>query len=197
MKLVRYGAAGSEKPGLIDKAGKLRDLSAHVKDFSGDALSPASLAKLAALDPASLPAVDGSPRMGSPIGGLPKFIAIGLNYVDHAKEAGMAIPSEPIVFMKALNSLCGPNDDVLVMKPRGLNHGFIVGVIPPYAADGSVLCPDWIVQGGGTGLRRERGHAYPIKSLYKSGGVVDWSGRTLCWSTMNTPSMTSTPAQNF
>ncbi len=72
-------------------------------------------------------------------------------------------------------SMVGPNDDVLVMKPRGLNHGFIVGVIPPYASDGSVLCPDWVVQGGGSGLRRERGHGYPIKSLYKSGGVVDWS----------------------
>jgi 5-carboxymethyl-2-hydroxymuconate isomerase len=117
MKLVRYGAAGQEKPGLIDKAGTLRDLSAHVQDISGDALSPASLAKLAALDPASLPAVDGKPRFGSPVGGSPKFIAIGLNYADHAAEAGMAIPSEPIVFMKANNSLCGPNDDV--EKPRG------------------------------------------------------------------------------
>ena len=85
MKLVRYGASGSEKPGLIDKDGKLRDLSAQVKDFSGDAFSPANLAKLAALDASSLPAVDGSPRLGSPVGGLPKFIAIGLNYADHAK----------------------------------------------------------------------------------------------------------------
>ena len=117
MKLVRYGATGSEKPGLIDKDGKLRDLSGHIKDFADDAFSPESLAKLAALDPASLPAVDGSPRLGSPVGGKPKFLAIGLNYIDHAKEAGMPIPSEPIVFMKALNSLCGPNDNV--EKPRG------------------------------------------------------------------------------
>ncbi|MGM4990168.1 fumarylacetoacetate hydrolase family protein [Tardiphaga sp. 841_E9_N1_2] len=117
MKLVRYGAFGSEKPGLIDKDGKLRDLSGQVKDLADDAFAPANLAKLAALDPASLPAVSGSPRIGSPVGGKPKFIAIGLNYADHAAESNMPIPSEPIVFMKALNSLCGPNDDV--EKPRG------------------------------------------------------------------------------
>jgi 2-keto-4-pentenoate hydratase/2-oxohepta-3-ene-1,7-dioic acid hydratase in catechol pathway len=117
MKLVRYGAIGSEKPGLIDKAGKLRDLSAQVKDLAGDAFAPASLAKIAALDPASLPLVEGSPRIGSPVGGAPKFIAIGLNYADHAAETGAAIPTEPIVFMKANNSLCGPND--AVEKPRG------------------------------------------------------------------------------
>ena len=117
MKLVRYGTFGHEKPGLIDKDGKLRDLSGQIKDLADDAFSPANLAKLAALDPASLPAVEGSPRLGSPVGGKPKFLAIGLNYIDHAKEAGMPIPSEPIVFMKALNSLCGPNDNV--EKPRG------------------------------------------------------------------------------
>jgi len=117
MKLVRFGAMGSEKPGLIDKAGKLRDLSGQVKDLSGEAFSPANLAKLAALDPASLPEVGGSPRLGSPVGGAPKFIAIGLNYADHAAESNMPIPGEPIVFMKAVNSLCGPNDDV--EKPRG------------------------------------------------------------------------------
>jgi len=99
MKLVRFGAIGSEKPGLVDKAGKLRDLSAHVKDLAGDALSPASLAKIAALDPASLPEVTGSPRLGSPVGGAPKFVAIGLNYADHAAESGMPFPAEPIVFM--------------------------------------------------------------------------------------------------
>jgi 2-keto-4-pentenoate hydratase/2-oxohepta-3-ene-1,7-dioic acid hydratase in catechol pathway len=117
MKLVRYGDTGHEKPGLIDKDGQLRDLSGQIKDLADDAFSPASLAKLAALDHAALPAVSGSPRLGSPVGGKPKFLAIGLNYIDHAKEAGMPIPSEPIVFMKALSSLCGPNDDV--EKPRG------------------------------------------------------------------------------
>ena len=117
MKLVRYGAVGQEKPGLIDKSGQLRDLSAQVKDLAGEAFSPASLAKIAGLDPAKLPAVGGNPRIGAPVGGQPKFIAIGLNYSDHAEEVGMQIPAEPIVFMKANNSLCGPND--AVEKPRG------------------------------------------------------------------------------
>src|SRR6201747_2972984 len=112
MKLVRYGAAGQEKPGLIDKSGQLRDLSAQIKDFSGDAFSPASLKKLSALDASALPAVDGKPRLGAVVGGLPKFIAIGLNYVDHAKETGNPIPPEPIFFMKANSSLSGPNDPV-------------------------------------------------------------------------------------
>ena len=90
MKLVRYGAKGAEKPGLIDKSGQLRDLSAHVKDLDGEAYSPASLAKLAALDASKLPAVDGKPRFGAPVTGISKFVAIGLNYVDHAKETGNA-----------------------------------------------------------------------------------------------------------
>jgi 2-keto-4-pentenoate hydratase/2-oxohepta-3-ene-1,7-dioic acid hydratase in catechol pathway len=144
MKLVRYGAAGHEKPGLIDATGKLRDLSAHVTDFSGEALSPANLAKIAALDPASLPAVDGSPRMGSPIGGLPKFIAIGLNYVDHAKESNLPIPTEPIVFIKANNSLCGPHDDV--QKPRGstkldweVELAIIIGTKAKYVTEADAL----------------------------------------------------------
>jgi 2,4-didehydro-3-deoxy-L-rhamnonate hydrolase len=117
MKLVRYGEKGKEKPGLVDKSGQIRDLSAHIEDLAGEAFSPASLAKIAALDPTKLPAVSGKPRIGAAVGGTPKFLAIGLNYTDHAKEVGMAIPSEPIVFMKANNSLCGPND--AVEKPRG------------------------------------------------------------------------------
>jgi 2-keto-4-pentenoate hydratase/2-oxohepta-3-ene-1,7-dioic acid hydratase in catechol pathway len=116
MKLVRYGAIGQEKPGLIDKSGQLRDLSAHVKDLSGEAYSPASLSKLVALDPASLPAVSGSPRLGAPVTGISKFVAIGLNYVDHAKETGAQIPTEPIFFLKANTALSGPNDPV--EKPR-------------------------------------------------------------------------------
>jgi 2,4-didehydro-3-deoxy-L-rhamnonate hydrolase len=116
MKLVRYGALGAEKPGLIDKSGQLRDLSAHVKDLDGEAYSPASLAKLAALDPSKLPAVDGKPRLGAPVTGISKFVAIGLNYVDHAKETGNPIPPEPIFFLKANSSLCGAND--AVEKPR-------------------------------------------------------------------------------
>jgi 2,4-didehydro-3-deoxy-L-rhamnonate hydrolase len=144
MKLVRYGAIGQEKPGLIDKSGQLRDLSAQVKDFTGDAFSPASLAKLAGLDPAKLPAVDGKPRIGSPVGGLPKFIAIGLNYTDHANEVGMPIPAEPIIFIKANNSLCGPND--AVEKPRGstkldweVEIAIIIGTRAKYVSEADAL----------------------------------------------------------
>ncbi|SHH97053.1 fumarylacetoacetate hydrolase family protein [Bradyrhizobium erythrophlei] len=144
MKLVRYGAIGQEKPGLIDKSGQLRDLSAHVKDFTGDAFSPASLVKLAGLDPAKLPAVDGKPRIGSPVGGLPKFIAIGLNYTDHANEVGMPIPAEPIIFIKANNSLCGPND--AVEKPRGstkldweVEIAIIIGTRAKYVSEADAL----------------------------------------------------------
>jgi 2,4-didehydro-3-deoxy-L-rhamnonate hydrolase len=144
MKLVRYGAMGQEKPGLIDKSGQLRDLSAHVKDLTGEAYSPASLAKLAGLDPATLPAVDGKPRIGAPVGGLPKFIAIGLNYSDHANEIGMPLPSEPIVFMKANNSLCGPND--AVQKPRGSTKldwecelAIIIGTRAKYVSEADAL----------------------------------------------------------
>ena len=116
MKLVRYGAKGAEKPGLIDKSGQLRDLSAHVRDLDGEAYSPATLAKLAGLDTSKLPAVDGKQRFGAPVTGISKFVAIGLNYVDHAKETGDPIPPEPIFFLKANTSLSGPNDPV--EKPR-------------------------------------------------------------------------------
>src|ERR1700736_5012566 len=144
MKLVRYGALGQEKPGLIDKSGQLRDLSAHVKDLAGEAYAPASLAKLASLDPATLPAVGGKPRIGAPVGGLPKFIAIGLNYTDHAAEVGMQLPSEPIVFIKANNSLCGPND--AVEKPRGsrkldweVELAIIIGTRAKYISEAEAL----------------------------------------------------------
>jgi 2,4-didehydro-3-deoxy-L-rhamnonate hydrolase len=117
MKLVRYGEKGAEKPGLIDKSDQLRDLSAHIKDLNGETYSPASLKKLAEIDPASLPAVPGKPRLGAPVTGISKFVAIGLNYSDHAKETGNQIPTEPIFFLKANTALSGPNDPV--EKPRG------------------------------------------------------------------------------
>ncbi len=116
MKLCRYGNPGQEKPGMIDSAGKLRDLSKVVKDIDPDALSPESLKKLAAAKADSLPLVDGNPRMGVPVSGISKYVAIGLNYSDHAKEANMAVPTEPIIFMKALSSICGPNDDTIQPK---------------------------------------------------------------------------------
>ena len=117
MKLLRYGPPGGDKPGLLDRDGKIRDLSGAVKDIDGAALSPASLAKLRAIDPASLPLVSGTPRLGPCVGGVSKVLAIGLNYRLHAQEAGMPIPSEPIFFLKATSSICGPNDDVII--PRG------------------------------------------------------------------------------
>jgi 2-keto-4-pentenoate hydratase/2-oxohepta-3-ene-1,7-dioic acid hydratase in catechol pathway len=117
MKLVRYGAKGQEKPGLIDKSGQLRDLSAYVKDLDGEACAPASLAKLAGLDTSKLCAVDGKPRIGAPVTGISKFVAIGLNYAEHAKQTGYPIPSEPIFFLKANTALSGPTDPL--EKPRG------------------------------------------------------------------------------
>ena len=116
MKLLRYGAVGQEKPGLLDADGTIRDLSGVIADLDGAALSPAAPKRLAALDPRTLPAVTGTPRYGVPVAKVGKFIAIGLNYSDHAKEAGMAIPTEPVVFMKAISCLVGPNDDVVRPK---------------------------------------------------------------------------------
>jgi 2-keto-4-pentenoate hydratase/2-oxohepta-3-ene-1,7-dioic acid hydratase in catechol pathway len=144
MKLVRYGALGHEKPGLIDDNGQLRDLSGQLTDFAGDAFSPANLAVLAKLDTATLPVVNGQQRFGSPVGGAPKFIAIGLNYADHAAESGLPVPSEPIVFIKANNSLCGPNDDV--EKPRGstkldweVELAIIIGTRAKYVSEADAL----------------------------------------------------------
>ena len=144
MNLVRYGAIGQEKPGLIDKSGQLRDLSDHVKDLNGEAYAPAALAKLAALDPAKLPAVGGKPRIGAPVTGISKFVAIGLNYVDHAKETGAQIPTEPIFFLKANTALSGPND--VVQKPRGstkldweVEIAAIIGTRAKYVSEADAL----------------------------------------------------------
>lgn len=117
MKLVRYGNPGAEKPGMIDADGTLRDLSGHVDDIAGAALGDDTLARLAGLDPASLPAVDGDPRLGPCVGRIGKYMCVGLNYTDHAEETGNPIPKHPILFMKATSAVVGPNDDV--MMPRG------------------------------------------------------------------------------
>ena len=117
MKLVRHGATGAERPGLIDAEGTLRDLSGHIDDIAGDALTPEGLAKLAAIDPASLPVVDGAVRFGPCVGRVGKFLCIGLNYSDHAAETGQTVPPEPILFTKATSAIIGPNDDVVM--PRG------------------------------------------------------------------------------
>jgi len=117
MKLLRYGAKGAEKPGLLDADNQIRDLSGHVADIAGDVLTPAGLAALAQLDPASLPVVAGNPRIGACVGQVGKFVCIGLNYADHAAESGMDVPEEPIIFNKWTSAICGPNDAVEI--PRG------------------------------------------------------------------------------
>ena len=144
MKLVRYGNPGKEKPGLIDAAGKLRDLSKQVKDFDGSALGEATLSKLRKLDTNKLPLVKGSPRMGCPVANIGKYVAIGLNYRDHAAESGMPIPKEPIIFMKATNCIQGPNDDV--MLPKGsvkgdweIELGIVIGTKARYVSQKDAL----------------------------------------------------------
>ena len=144
MKLVRYGNPGKEKPGLIDAGGKLRDLSAIVPDIGPAQLNAAVMAKLAKLDPAKLPAVRGTPRMGCPVAGVGKFVAIGLNYADHAAESGAPIPKEPIVFMKATTCIQGPNDPV--MLPKGsvksdweVELGIVIGTRARYVTQKAAL----------------------------------------------------------
>ena len=116
MKLLRYGEIGREKPGLLDAGGQIRDLSAIVPDLAGAALGRESLNRIRALDPAALPVVEGNPRIGAPVGLVPKFLGIGLNYRDHAEETGMPIPEMPIVFAKASSCVSGPYDPVLAPK---------------------------------------------------------------------------------
>ena len=121
MRLLRYGPKGAEKPGLLDSRGRIRDLSREISDINAAALAPESLARLAALNPESLPAVEGSPRLGCPVNPVPNLVAIGLNYADHARETNSPIPEEPIVFMKHTGSIIGPNDKVRI--PRGASKG--------------------------------------------------------------------------
>jgi 2-keto-4-pentenoate hydratase/2-oxohepta-3-ene-1,7-dioic acid hydratase in catechol pathway len=144
MKLLRYGSAGQEKPGLLDSTGAIRDLSGVVPDITGNTLLPDSLAKLRKVDPASLPKVNGTPRIGPCVGRVGKFICIGLNYSDHAAESGMAVPTEPIVFMKATSCIVGPNDDVEL--PRGskktdweVELGVVIGKQAKYVTEQDAL----------------------------------------------------------
>jgi 2,4-diketo-3-deoxy-L-fuconate hydrolase len=116
MKLVRFGDAGSEKPGLVDADGKIRDLSGHVADIDASAVTPEGLAKLRGIDPASLPEAPAGVRLGAPVAGMRNFIAVGLNYEDHARETGAEIPKEPILFNKLANCIVGPNDDVIMPR---------------------------------------------------------------------------------
>jgi 2-keto-4-pentenoate hydratase/2-oxohepta-3-ene-1,7-dioic acid hydratase in catechol pathway len=142
MKLVRYGEPGREKPGIIDGEGRIRDLSAQVPDINGATLSPASLARLAGLKVDELPPVSGAPRLGACIARPGNFIAIGLNYADHAAEAGLAVPTEPVIFNKAPNCITGPDDDTVIPKSSTkldyeVELGVVIGSPARYLADES------------------------------------------------------------
>lgn len=144
MKLLRYGPKGQEKPGLLDAEGRIRDLSGHVTDITPAQLYGEELAKLKAIDPATLPVVEGEPRYGVPVNGSRKFIAIGLNFADHAAESNLPEPSEPVVFMKAISCLSGPNDTVVI--PRGsektdweVELGIVIGKPASYVEQADAL----------------------------------------------------------
>ncbi len=139
MKLVRYGAIGHERPAILDASGTLRDLSAIVPDIAGNALTPEGLAKIKAIDPATLPAVEGNPRIGACVGAVGKFVCVGLNYTDHAEESGMAIPDEPVLFMKPTSCIVGPYDNVEI--PRNsvktdweVELGIVIGKTAKYVS---------------------------------------------------------------
>ena len=140
MKLARYGDGGSERPALVDGDDRLRDISDHVADIAGAALAPEMLARLAALDPATLPLVEGTPRLGPCVGGVGKFLCIGLNYSDHAAETGATVPPEPVLFTKATSAIVGPNDTVRI--PRGstktdweVELGIVIGTAAKYVSE--------------------------------------------------------------
>ena len=139
MKLLRYGAPGQEKPGILDAAGHIRDLSAVIADIGPLCITPDALAKLHLLSPETLPLVTGSPRLGVPLSGIGKFIAVGLNYSDHAIEAGMAIPTEPILFTKAISCITGPNDPVVLPESAAkgdweVELGVVIGTVARYVS---------------------------------------------------------------
>ncbi len=144
MKLLRYGPAGQERPGLLDRTGTLRDLSSRVRDITPELLSRASLSALAAIDPASLPAIEGRPRLGVPVQGIGQVVAAGLNYADHAAESGMAVPAEPVLFLKSVSSLAGP-DDRVVLPPGSVKAdwevelGVVIGRTARHVAEADAL----------------------------------------------------------
>lgn len=144
MKLVRFGAPGAEKPGIVDAEGKIRDISAYVADFAGAQLDPTALAKLRSIDVSGLPLAPAGVRLGPPIAGTRNFVAIGLNYADHAKETGQELPAEPILFNKAPTSICGPNDDIIYPKNSDrmdweCEIAFVVGKRARYVQEAEAL----------------------------------------------------------
>jgi len=144
MKLLRYGPRGQEKPGILDRDGRIRDLSAHVRDIAGEVLLPDGLARIAALDPETLPRVSGEPRLGACVGGTGKFICIGLNFSDHAAETGMAVPPEPIIFMKATSAISGPNDPIEIPRTSQktdweVELGVVIGKTAKYVGEAEAM----------------------------------------------------------
>jgi 2,4-diketo-3-deoxy-L-fuconate hydrolase len=144
MKLVRYGAKGQEKPGIVDAQGRIRSLEGHVDDIAGEALSGSSLKALSGLGLDSLPLVEGSPRLGACVGKIGKVICIGLNYSDHAAESGMQVPPEPVIFMKATSAICGPNDDVEIPRKGEktdweVELGIVIGEPTKYVSEADAL----------------------------------------------------------
>jgi 2-keto-4-pentenoate hydratase/2-oxohepta-3-ene-1,7-dioic acid hydratase in catechol pathway len=144
MKLLRYGPAGREQPGILDSEGKIRALSGRYADIGVEQLAPAALKALAGLDPTSLPVVSGNPRLGLPFSGTRKFIAIGLNYADHAAESNLPVPSEPVVFTKAVSCLQGPNDPVMIPKDSKktdweVELGVVIGTTARYVEESAAL----------------------------------------------------------
>jgi 2-keto-4-pentenoate hydratase/2-oxohepta-3-ene-1,7-dioic acid hydratase in catechol pathway len=144
MRLVRYGMPHQEKPGILDSDGRVRDLSGKVPDIAGESLSPATLASLKNIELVELPIAQSDPRLGPCVGRVGKFICIGLNYSDHAAEAGMKVPNEPVIFMKATSAICGPNDDVVI--PRGgakvdweVELGVVVGTPAKYVSEADAM----------------------------------------------------------
>ncbi|MEQ1614879.1 MAG: fumarylacetoacetate hydrolase family protein, partial [Hyphomicrobiaceae bacterium] len=144
MKLVRFGSAGQEKPGLVDADGNIRDLSQHVPEITGETLAPARIAHLKTIDPKTLPIVPKGVRLGAPVTNVRNFIAVGLNYADHAKETGSPIPKEPILFNKLANCIIGPNDDVMI--PKGslkldweVEIAFVIGTRARYVEEKDAL----------------------------------------------------------
>jgi ureidoglycolate lyase len=144
MKLLRFGLPGLEKPGIVDSHGDVRDVSSVIADLSGEVLHPDSMARLRALDLSTFPRVESDVRIGPCVAGVGKFICIGLNYSDHAAESGMAVPTEPILFMKATSAICGPNDGILI--PRGsqktdweVELGVVIGATARYVSEADAL----------------------------------------------------------
>ncbi|MBB5694998.1 fumarylacetoacetate hydrolase family protein [Muricoccus pecuniae] len=168
MKLLRYGPPGAEKPGLLDASGTIRDLSGILPDIAGEALSPGGLERLAALDASGLPEVPEGTRLGTPVGGTRNFVAIGLNYADHAAESGAPVPKEPIVFLKSLNTLAGPDDNVAIPPDshksdwevelaiiigtlaRRVSPEEALGHVAGYAVCNDVSEREWQLERGGT-----------------------------------------------